>query len=238
MRTRLIGGLLAVVLAVVGALLTFLYAEGADARAMRDLEPVQVLVVTEDVPAAIPVEDLADFVAVESRPAAAVPAGALADLDSSAGLVTSTALLEGEVLLPGRLVAPETLDVPGTVPVPDGLQEVTFALDPQRVVGGRIVAGDTVGVFTSFESENDTDAAITQRVFHRTLVTGVQRAPDQPTEDGVAPSEGLMVTLAVADVDAARIIYSVEFGRLWLTREPESATDDPRTPVTRENVFP
>lgn len=238
MRSRLLGGLLAVVLAVVGALLTFLYAQGADARAISDLEPVQVFVVTKEVPPATPVADLPKFLAVESRPVAAVPAGALKDLDSSAGLVTATSLLQGEVLLPERLVAPETLEVPGTVPVPEGLQEITFALDPQRVVGGKVTAGDTVGVFTSFESKNDTDAAITQRVFHKSLVTSVLRAADQPTEDGVAPTSNLMVTLAVTDVDAAKIIYSAEFGRLWLTKEPEAAVQAPTTTVTRENVFP
>lgn len=238
MKSRLFGGLLAVVLAVVGALLTYAYAQGADARAMSDLEPVQVLVVTKEVPASTPVEDLPEFLAVESRPIAAVPEGALKDLDRSGGLVTATSLLQGEVLLPERLVAPESLEVPGTVPVPEGLQEITFTLEPQRVVGGRLTAGDTVGVFTSFESKNDTDAAITQRVFHKSLVTSILRAADQPTEDGVAPTSGLMVTLAVADVDAARIIYSAEFGRLWLTKEAEAAVEAPPTPVTRENVYP
>lgn len=238
MKSRLLGGLLAVVLAVVGALLTFMYAQGADARAMSDLEPVQVLVVTKEVPAATPVEELREFIAVESRPVAAVPPSALKDLDGSAGLVTATSLLQGEVLLPGRLVAPESLEIPGTVPVPAGLQEVTFALDPQRVVGGRLTAGDTVGVFTSFESTSETDPAVTQRVFHRTVVTNIQRGADQPAEDGVAPTSSLMVTLAVADVDAAKIIYSAEFGRLWLTKEPEAADQASPSPITRENVFP
>jgi pilus assembly protein CpaB len=241
MKSRLIGGLLAAVLALAGALLTFMYAQGADARAMRDMEPVDVLVVTEEVPASTPIEDLPEFLAVESLPVAAVPAGALdslESLDALSGQVTAVELLKGEVLLPRRLIDPAALQVPNTVPVPEGLQEVTFALDPQRVIGGRIIAGDTIGVFVSFVASEDQPDDFTQRVFHRTLVTSVQRAVDQPTEEGVAPSSGLMVTVAVGDVDAARIIYAAEYGSVWLTKEPESAIQEPPTAVTKENLFP
>jgi pilus assembly protein CpaB len=48
----------------------------------------------------------------------------------------------------------------------------------------------------------------------------------------------MMVTVAVNDVDAAKIIYATEFGRLWLTKEPAEATESVPTPITRAEVFP
>jgi pilus assembly protein CpaB len=55
----------------------------------------------------------------------------------------------GEQLLSERRSSPEELKTSGSVPVPAGLQEVSFQLEPQRVVGGRLSPGDNVGIFFS-----------------------------------------------------------------------------------------
>jgi hypothetical protein len=44
-KSRLLAGAAAVVLALVGAMLVITYAQGADQRAVKNLEPVEVLVV-------------------------------------------------------------------------------------------------------------------------------------------------------------------------------------------------
>ncbi len=69
--------------------------------------------------------------------------------------------MPGEALLGNRLVDPNSLAAPGSVPVPDGLQEVSVQLDAQRVVGGRLAAGDTVGVvvLVGENGQSDTDAS-------------------------------------------------------------------------------
>ncbi|GAP54226.1 hypothetical protein AHiyo6_07910 [Arthrobacter sp. Hiyo6] len=55
MKTRLLGGLAALLLAVVGSVLMFNYAQAADSRAQQGLEPVEVLVVQKAVKAGTPV---------------------------------------------------------------------------------------------------------------------------------------------------------------------------------------
>ncbi len=50
MKTRLLGGIVAVVLAIVGTLLLVTYVQAADARAQKDLQPVDVLVIQSQVP--------------------------------------------------------------------------------------------------------------------------------------------------------------------------------------------
>ena len=55
-------------------------------------------------------------------------------------------------------------------------------LEPQRVVGGRLAAGDTVGVYLSLVFQDGT--ATTHAVQHQVLVTRVQGAPRAaPTGD-------------------------------------------------------
>lgn len=244
MKSRVLGGLIAVVLVVIGAVLVYSYAQGADQRAMANLDPVEILVVQEAVPEGTPVESLSDYVVLEAQPAGSVPNSALRDLDTSSGRVTAVNLVPGEQLLAERLVDPTELEIPGTVPVPEGLQEVTFALEPQRLVGGRINAGDTVGIFASFEDgalEDQLERSSTQQVFHKVLITSLQRAEataEEPVDGQALPTGSMLVTAAVNDVDAAKIIYSAEFGRIWLTKEPQTATESEPTPIIKTEVYP
>lgn len=246
MKSRLLGGVAAVVLALIGAVLVFSYAANADARAMAGLQPTDVLVVRKAVPAGTAVEQLQESVGLDKRPTGSVPTGALTTLDNSAGKVTATDLVPGEALVGQRLVDPETLEAPGSIPIPKGMQEVTVALDPQRVVGGRIAAGSTVGVFVTFGGGalkyDKISTTTTQRVFHKMLVTSLQRAdPAVDPADGskVLPAGSMLVTLAVNDPAAAKIIFSAENGAIWLTNEPKDATEDnPPKPVRVTEVYP
>ncbi|KUM32695.1 flagellar biosynthesis protein FlgA [Arthrobacter sp. EPSL27] len=254
MKSRLLAGLAAVVLAIVGALLVVSYAQGADSRAVQGLDPVAVLVVKKAVPAGTPVAALAAFVASEELPGKAVATSALKNLNGMEGKVTAVDLLPGEQLVEERLIAPEELKTRGSVDVPEGLQEVSFQLEPQRVVGGRIAPGDRVGIFINLKAgglEAKPDKETTQLSIHKVLVTAVQRAPvatpsPQPSADGSAPPAEdmslptgfLMLTVAVNDVDATKIVYASEFASLWLSKEPLNATDSGKPGImTKPEVY-
>ena len=58
MKSRLLAGVAALVLAILGALLVVSYAQGADTRAVQGLDPVTVLVVQKAVPAGTSVAGL------------------------------------------------------------------------------------------------------------------------------------------------------------------------------------
>ena len=254
MKSRLLGGLAALLLAVIGTVLLVVYVQGADNRAAQGLEPINVLVVKEAVPAGTKAEDLNKFVQQEAVPQAAVPEGALQGLDDQIGKVTSVDLEPGEQLLASRVVDPREL-VPGTVPVPEGLEEVTFLLAPERILGGRLEAGDTVTVYTSFKSEEDmpADAPVPAEVkgwkqstgllFHDVLVTAVQKAAPETKQtngndnsgsgdSGVEmPNGSAFITVARTDADAAKMVFGAEFGTIWLAKQTDTSTkSDP--PVT------
>lgn len=242
MKSRLLAGTAAVALALVGALLIVVYANGADARAMATTNPRKVLVVEKAIPAGTPVNDMASSLVIQDVPAAGIASTALTSLDSKGGTVAAVDLVPGEQLLAERLVAPEDVKKEGGVEVPAGLQEVSFQLEPQRVAGGRINVGDHVGIALNFENgayKAKLEDATTQLTLRKVLVTAVQRAPQASaakTEDGTNPQDttlpegSLMLTVAVNDVDASKIIFTSINGSLWLTKEPIDAQDSgPRT---------
>lgn len=245
MKSRLLAGAAAVVLAIIGAFLVFSYAQNSDARAMAGMEPVNVLVLQNAVPAGTKTEALAESVAVEQLPASAVPDSALKDLKGAAGNVTAVDLVAGEQLLAERLIDPKKAQIANSIEVPKGLQEVSFLLEPQRVAGGTLVPGDHVGVMISFEegpSDVTEGGPTTQFVFHRILVTNVQGAPvstpeTEQQEGEPLPAGSLMITVAVDDVDATEIVFASEFGTIWLTKEPKDASQSDPTIVDKTEVY-
>ncbi|WP_205571712.1 Flp pilus assembly protein CpaB [Arthrobacter celericrescens] len=254
MKSRLLAGSAAALLAVIGVILVFSYAQAADQRAVQNLTPVDVLIVKAAVPAGTPVEAMKASLATQQLPASAVPKTALHTLGDAAGKVAAVDLIPGETLVAERLVAPEELKTPGSVTVPAGLQEVSFQLEPQRVVGGRLAPGDHIGVFISQTGGKDGDnSQATKLVIHKVLVTAVQRAPQAAaTQPTPAPSQGapaadpadtalpnglLLLTVAVNDVDAAKIVYGNEFAKIWLSKEPLSAKVNGPRIIDGKEVF-
>lgn len=253
MKSRLLAGSAAVVLAIVGAILIISYGQGADQRAVKNLEPVKVLVVKTAIPAGTPVESMATSLATEELPAAAVTDSAVASLNDVSGKVAAVDLVPGEQLVAERLVVAADLNPQGSVQIPAGLQEVSFKLDPDRVVGGRISPGDHVGVFVSIDKgglESKADKETTKLTVRKALVTAVQRTPEQvPTAAPTAsPSEAdprdtnfpvnpLMLTVAVTDVDAAKIVFAAEYAKMWLSKEPIDALDSGPRIIERSEVY-
>ncbi|MGV0111087.1 Flp pilus assembly protein CpaB [Arthrobacter sp. CP30] len=253
MKSRLLAGVAAVVLALVGAMLLYGYAQGAEARAVEGLDPLPVLVVATEIPAGTPTAELMPFLTTESLPATAVSATALKDLDASAGKVTSVVLMPGEQVLAERLVDPDDAAITGSVAVPDGLQEVSFTIEPDRAVGGKITPGDTVGIFVSLESgglEETPDVPTTKLALHKILVTSVQRAPTAAAVDPAAdpeaqaraeaealPSGSLMLTVAVDTAQATKIVHANQNATLWLSKESDTTIEGDSPIVENKELY-
>jgi pilus assembly protein CpaB len=239
LRRRLLAALAALVLAALGAVVLLAYVRGADARALAGVQTVDVLVVDRPVPEGTPGEELAEVVRTERLPARAAVPGAVTDLDELAGRVATVDLQPGEQLLAARFAAPEDLSVPGTVAPPEGAAEVSLLLEPQRAVGGRLAAGDTVGVHLSLDGQTDV-------VLSRVLVTQVQGAPvavadgeatDTASSGGAAPSASLMVTLGLRPEAAEAVVFGMEHGTVWLSLEPEGVDTSGTEVLTPANVY-
>jgi pilus assembly protein CpaB len=137
-------------------------------------------VVKTAIPAGTPVNDMAASLVIEKMPAAGKSDTALSTLDNKTGTVAAVDLVPGEQLLAERLVAPADVKAQGAVEVPAGFQEVSFQLEPKRVVGGRINVGDHVGISLELRGgclQGRRGDATTQLTLRKVLVTAVQRAP-------------------------------------------------------------
>jgi len=242
---RIIVALVALLVAAVGGVLTFLYASSADQRAIANMAPQQVLVVAEPIAEGTPSEAIARSLTVSEIPSAAVVPGGVTDLADVEGLVTAADLHPGEQLLASRFVAPEAVNQ--EVEVPADMHQLSLQLETRRVIGGELRPGDTVGVFlsgtvttgTSVESQS---MDLTHLILHKVLVTAVEGAASTVTnEDGEdveqAAEDSIMVTLALSPADAEQVVFGLEFGNIWLSREEETVPEGGTRIVTPLEAF-
>jgi len=153
---RILGTVLAVVLAVGGTLLLVGYVRNAEDRALSGEELVPVLVVEQPIERGAGSDGLTAAVRLEKVPAKVRADDAVADLADLEGLAAAVDLMPGEQLLLSRFTAPETLIVHRRVEAPPDLLEVTVALTPERAVGGQLQPGDLVAVIASFDPFDST----------------------------------------------------------------------------------
>jgi len=257
-KTRLLGGIAALVIAITGTFLLITYVQSADARAMAGTETSDVFVVKAAVPAGTLASDLGGSVVKKPIPKSALAPDSVTDLKDLGAKVTAVALVPGEQLLSSRLVEKESFLGPSRVAVPDGMQEISLKLPIERVVGGKITAGDTVGIFVSLTEtstngagQTATQSAGTQLAFHKVLVTAAQLSNGSPAQqDSTQKSDGslnsgnnaqsdgnYLITVARNSVDAERLVYAAEFGKIYMSKEPTGATEGNTGVVDKTRVF-
>ncbi|MGB5952929.1 MAG: RcpC/CpaB family pilus assembly protein [Ornithinimicrobium sp.] len=250
MSRRIVAVVLALVLAVMGTGILYVYVSGADQRAMQGLEPVTVLRVVEPISAGTPVDELDDLVESTEVPVKAVAEGAVSSLDEVDGQVATSDLQPGEQLLLVRFTDTETFEESQPLDIPEGMQQISLLLEPQRVLGGYLEPGATVGVFVSM-----TEPPETRLILNSTLVTRVQggvalgrtasasdEAEESAAEEGdpdasPPPADGVMVTLAVELSGAEDIVYGSEHGTIWLSIQSNEAEEGGNRLVDRTQVL-
>jgi pilus assembly protein CpaB len=262
MKRTIIGVLSAVLLAAIGTTFLVGYVRGAEDRALAGQETAEVLVVSQDVARGTAAEDLSASVTTEQIPAKVRPVGGVASLDDLQGQVAAVDLVVGEQLVAGRFATPADVQAASRIEVPEGLQEVTISLAPQRALGGQIAPGDMVGLFASFdlddereedeiasEASEDLRQELSQTakiILNKLLVTNVQveTLPQTPGEEetersgpDLAPTGNLLVTLAVDVPQAERIVFSTEYGLIWLSAQNENTVEDGSRVRTPRNIY-
>jgi pilus assembly protein CpaB len=105
------------------------------------------------------------------------------------------------------------------------MQELSFMLEGQRIVGGALAPGDVVGVMASFDGR-------TSDAVNDVLVLKV----DAGVGDGQSAA-GATVTVAVRTLDAEKIVNAMEFGKVWLTKQNDDTDTRGGTVVDAEEVL-
>jgi pilus assembly protein CpaB len=275
MRRRILGIVVALLLAALGTTALVAYVQHAKDDAVTGEADVPVLIVTKEIAQGATLTDIRGSVESQQVPRRLLAEKALTTLDDeNKSLVAAVALHPGEQLLSSRLTDPRSLV---RVEAPNGLQEVTIKLDPERAAGAAVKPGDTVGVLLSFDpfdpntqAANPTDSTVpgatkagaktpstTHLTFHKVLVTAVQLskadseratqltddstssadvAPNAATVDE-APSDTLLVTLALDTPSVEQVVFAAEFGHIWLTIEGANASETGGRIVTLDQAY-
>jgi pilus assembly protein CpaB len=225
MRTRIIAVAIAAVLAIAGAVALIAAFRSADQAAVAGAKLQSVYVVADEVPAGTEAARLGDAVALQQVPAKYVAEGAVGDRGDLTGLVAAENRQPGEQVLASRFASPAELASAGVrVAVPDGLQEVSVAVDLQRIAGGAVGPGDRVGVFASYD-DGAAGAKTTALLLNRVLVTSIASTVDPDADEQQA--QGLvLVTLALGTDQAKAVVNAAEFGHIWMSAQND-ATDVP-----------
>ena len=224
----------AVVLSLLGTALVVVYVGRADARAMEGLETVSVLVAAGPLAEGQTVASAqsAGLVGTQTLPRKVVPAEALTTfLPGDAELVFATAVTPGEVLQRPRLVA-ATEAQPDRLVIPEGRLAVTVELaDPARV-GGFVTVGSRIAVFDSYDTtapegppSDDVPAGskstrvllpdVTVLAVGRETSRVAQRSEDGEAEPAVEDPAAAMVTVAVDQREAEKLIHGAQTGTLY-----------------------
>ena len=236
--------IVAVLVAALGTGLVFAYVNRTDERALRDQKPVDVLVAKTLIKAGTTgtaAEQEGAF-RLERIPRIAAVAGHLVDTRSIADLVAVADIFPGEQILAAKFAAAGTTTA---LPIPGDRMAMSVQLgDPQRVAGF-VRPGSKVAVLVTINAGSRTargnaTGAITRVLLPRVEVVAVGPTTLRPATDGKGNNEQLttaILTLAVDQVEAQKLVYAVEHGRLYFTLLTDDSKVAPGGPIHNENLF-
>jgi pilus assembly protein CpaB len=224
----------AVLVAALGSALVFLYTKGADTRAEKKFETVEVLEATAII---APGEKFEDAQAAGKLALQAVSQDALLDgyqttTDSLSGSVSLGTIYPGEQIISAKFGA--SAAVQSSLQIPDGMMASAVNLtDPGRVAGF-VNPGSQVAIFMS-GTDVETGLPFTRLLLDRVTVLGVGSTTPVSTtttdQTGASTTEQLprtLITLSLTQDQVQRVTFASNNGELslgLLTDKSTVATD-------------
>jgi pilus assembly protein CpaB len=253
--------LLAAVVAAVGTGLVFLYAHNADQRAIANTQPEQVLMAVAPIGAGTTAAaaEAAGAFQLKPLPKSAIAEGALSDITAIRDKVANGPILPGEQILLGKwgdTASFSQLQIPATK-----MAVAVQLTDPGRVAGF-VTPGSRVAVFVDVKPEDvktttgGTGAtgggttATNGLGFVRLLLPKADVLASGPTtllpqtkvdSSGTTQTDQVpkaILTLAVDQKDATRLIYAAEHGSLYFALLRDDSKVAPAGPVTAADIWP
>lgn len=244
MRRRIVILLAALLLAVLSGVAVMSYARSADRRAVDGMQGVWVLVAKERIPAQTSGADIRAKRLTERLlvPAETVPKGALTAWDPALdGMWLAAALEPSQMLM--RPLFQSSSAVAGQrrpIAVPDRQLALTVALSVAPQVAGTVAADDQVAVYSTCPQVPTTDEEQRTTVLlprARVIMIGEAPTPDATVGASPAPTDTAavgspaagqtdryVVTLAVSQADAPRLVHATRTCLLYLALLGPSAT--------------
>ena len=247
MKRRILSIALAVLLAIFGTAGVLIYVKHANARALAGQRAVTVVVAKSLIHSGTSAGDAQaqGLLAIETLPAASVPASALTSVTSDIrALVADADVQPGQLLLRPMLVT--SAQVTSGLAIPNGMVAVAVMFCVPEAVAGNVHPGSQVAVFDTVaqgsssggngntgacsgqrqQSSNANAIAITKLILPRVTVLAVGPATPPSSQSGGTSTSAAantnanqndeLVTLAVDQQDAERLIVLTEEGLPYL----------------------
>ncbi|MFW2381978.1 MAG: Flp pilus assembly protein CpaB [Acidimicrobiales bacterium] len=155
------------------------------------------------------------------------------------GVIVPTGKLELTVEL-------EQQRVIGGLVSPGDTVAVFASFEPFEVSAGVVeIDGEEVAIPDAVAAGAGTPNT-TQIILRKALVTAVQQSAasgglndDDEDKDRLnnAPADNVFVTLAIDPADAERVVFTQEFGRIYVALERSDVPENPTEQITRGNVY-
>lgn len=233
MKRRVLTVALAVLLAMVGTAGVLAYVRQADNRALAGQQAVSVLVAGKLIPsgttAAAALRD--GLLTSQKLPSASVPPDAMRSIPAGlSALVLNADVQRGQLLLRPMLVT--AVQVTSGLGIPAGMVAVTINLCLPEAVAGNIKAGSQVEVFDTYgpkattlsagsscsppQGQQDYGDVRTRVVLPRAQVLSVGPAAASTSGTSSSSSTTMLLTVAVSQANAGRLILVAETGLPYL----------------------
>lgn len=214
----------AIVVAALGTTLIYAYVDRTDERASRDYNPVDVLVAKTLIKAGTTGQaaETAGSFRLQKVPEYAVIEGALKASGSIGDLVAVSDIFPGEQIVAAKFASPGSA---GALPIPTGKIATSAQLgDPQRIAGF-VKPGSEVAIFVTIGAAPEAGQPAvagrqTRLLLARVPVLAVGPTTLKPATGTDANKEAVptaILTLALDQVQAQKLIYAVEHGRLYFS---------------------
>jgi pilus assembly protein CpaB len=252
-RRKTTGIVASAVLAVLGALLLFMFVSGKGssdtaAQPVTTVQTAQVWVAKAAIPAGLTADQLVASKLIEQKTVAITEVTLGTDTFNPqllSGKITAQPIFMGEKLIEAKFQSVEDAVASEITP---GQVAVSLILPAERMAGVGLLKDETVGIVSTFAA-NDTLKNVSHVTFHKIRIIGkpipwgAPAAPPATTVEGQAPvapapyTGQMQVTLSVTSADAERLIFLNQFGTINLIREPLSAKEDGEKLVQFDNFY-
>ncbi len=253
MKRRLLTIGLTLLLAAIGTISVLLYVRNADARALAGKRAVPVVVADKRVPAGTSAGAALrnGLLRLEKMPAETVPANALGEIGADLAKLVATADVQaGQLVLKPMFAAAKPAS--SGLPIPEGKVAVSIELGAPQRVAGYVRTGSQIAVFDTYtvmdEKSGTPSGAGLEKQHESTQVTrlllpkvevlalGAPPVPNAKSGDS-AGQDGVLVTVAVTQAEAERLIQRSQFGSLHLALLTDSSQISQGDGTNSKSVF-
>jgi pilus assembly protein CpaB len=235
---------LAVVLALIGTVAVYSYAHNADKRAVDATQSAKVVYASKQIPAGTTWDDAkkGDYFTVEKVPVDSAPSNAIATTEVSIprDQVATADIAAGQIVV--RPMFGEKTATTGILAIPKGKMAVSVTLPSNADVAGFVQSGSQVAIFHTFKIGKGKNSSLpnvdigggTDLYGSKLLLSRVDviaTSQDAPSDLNGGKSNNsttnVLVTLALSQPEAERMILAQQTGQLYLALLSDSSVTAP-----------